>query len=74
MMGPTTAPTENIVAQTATANWRRRSSMKMLRISESVDGINVAPATPSPARAAISAGAEGANAAATDAALNPAAP
>ena len=74
MMGPTTAPTENMVAHTATANWRRRSSMKMLRISERVEGMRVAPATPRPARAAMRAGAEGAKAAATDATLNPAAP
>ncbi len=74
MMGPTTAPTENMVAHTATANWRRRSSMKMLRISERVEGMSVAPATPRAARAAIRAVAEGANAAATEAALKPAAP
>ena len=73
-IGPTTAPTENMVAQTATANCRRRSSMKMLRISERVDGISVAPATPNKARAPIRASGVGAKAAANEATLNAAAP
>ena len=39
---------------TPIANVRSRGWSNMLRISDSVDGANVAPATPSSARAAIS--------------------
>lgn len=46
----------------------------MLVISASVDGISVAPATPSSARARISVGGSGAYAAATDRTANAAAP
>jgi hypothetical protein len=46
----------------------------MLLISDSVDGINVAPARPSRARAPISNTALVANAASSDARANPAAP
>jgi hypothetical protein len=60
--------------QTPIANVRWRSSANMLRISESVDGASVAPATPSSARAAISISELVENAASTDAAPNAAAP
>ena len=53
---------------------RWRASRNMLRISDSVDGAMVAPATPSSARVAISISALVENAAATDATPNAAAP
>jgi hypothetical protein len=56
----------------ATARWR--GSTNMLRISPSVDGSKVAPATPSRARVAMSISALAAKAASTEAALNAAAP
>ena len=52
----------------------RRGSANMLKISASVDGASVAPATPSSARAAISIGALVEKAASTEAAPNAAAP
>lgn len=52
--GPSAMPTENMVTQMAMAMPRWRASANMLLIRASVEGISVAPATPSRARAAIS--------------------
>ncbi|GAA0239834.1 hypothetical protein GCM10009527_040620 [Actinomadura nitritigenes] len=52
--GPTAAPAETPEAQIPMAMERSRASVKMFRISASVDGIRVAPATPIRARAAMS--------------------
>ena len=60
--------------QTPIATVRCRGSWNMLRISESVDGARVAPATPSSARVAISISALVENAASTDATPKAAAP
>ncbi len=51
--GPTAMPAEAIAPQMPTARLRSLGSWKRLRISARVDGISVAPATPSRARAAI---------------------
>ena len=51
--GPTAAPADAAAPQMPTARLRSLGSWKMLRISASVDGIRVAPATPSSARATI---------------------
>src|SRR5690606_6185046 len=67
-------PSANIVAQTPIASARWRGSANMLLIRAKVDGINVAPATPSAARTAISIGALVENAASTEAMPNAAAP
>ena len=56
------------------ANVRCPGSWNMLRISDSVDGASVAPATPRSARAKISISAVRENAATTDAAPKAAAP
>ena len=58
----------------AIASRRADASVKMLRISDRVDGISIAPNTPSRARAPTSNSALGANAAATDTTANPIAP
>ena len=73
-IGPSAAPPENIAAQVAMATRRSRSWAKMLRMSESVEGMRVAPKTPSSARARMSISAEVENAASRDAAPKPAAP
>ena len=62
------------MAQTPIANARCRASPNRLLIKDSVEGISVAPATPSSARATISHRAVGANAAKTEAAANAAIP
>src|SRR5699024_7652718 len=54
VIGPSAAPPANIEPHTAMARRRWRRSTKMLRISDNVDGISVAPKNPSNARAAIS--------------------
>ena len=59
---------------TPIANLRWLGSQNMLRISDSVDGASVAPATPRTARAAISSSAFGAYAAITEATPNAVAP
>jgi hypothetical protein len=51
--GPITPPSEKLVIQTPIAVVRCRGSRNMLRISDSVDGAMVAPATPSSARVTI---------------------
>lgn len=61
--GPAAMPSANIVAQMPIATARRRASRKMLEINDSVEGMSVAPATPSRARATISSSAFGAKAA-----------
>ena len=58
-------------AQMAMANRRAEASMKMLRSKDSVDGISMAPNTPSRARAPTSASADGANAAAMETTVKP---
>ena len=72
--GPTAPPRGRLVDQTAMANVRCLSSRNILLISESVDGISVAPANPSTARAPISTPALVEYAAATEAVPKPAAP
>ncbi len=52
--GPSAMPSAKLVAHTPIARERCRWSANMLLIRASVDGIRVAPATPSAARAAIS--------------------
>ena len=54
MIGPTVTPAVRATDQIATALVRSASSWKRLRISARVDGIRVAPAIPSTARAAMS--------------------
>ncbi len=61
--GPIAAPAEKLAIHTPMANWRWCASWNMLRISDSVDGASVAPATPSSARVAISISALSENAA-----------
>ena len=65
-IGPSAAPAENAAAHTAIARRRWSRLGKMLRSSESVDGISMAPKKPSRARAAISSAALGANAASAE--------
>jgi hypothetical protein len=72
--GPIALPAPRLPIQTAIAVVRSRGSSNMVRISDSVEGISVAPATPSRARAAISSSGVGANAAPTDTTPNAAAP
>lgn len=50
-MGPSVEPAVKHEAQMAIASRRDDVSVKMLRISDSVDGISIAPKTPSAARA-----------------------
>ncbi len=72
--GPRMPPIEKLVVQMPIATVRWRGSWNMLRIRERVDGIRVAPATPSTARAAISIAAVVENAASTEATPNALAP
>ncbi|CAM5260716.1 hypothetical protein SCYAM73S_05022 [Streptomyces cyaneofuscatus] len=51
--GPTAAPADAMAPQIPMARLRSRGSWKRLRIRARVDGIRVAPATPSSARATI---------------------
>ena len=74
MIGPTVTPAVRATDQIATALVRSASAWKRLRISARVDGIRVAPAIPSTARAAMSISADCAYAARRDAALNATAP
>ncbi len=67
-------PIEKLVVQIPIAKVRWPASWNMLRISDRVDGISVAPATPSTARVAISISALVENAASTDATPKAAAP
>ena len=60
--------------QIAIARVRSIGSVKMLRISDSVEGMIVAPATPSSRRAAMRTSAVGAKAARMEASPNAAAP
>ena len=73
-IGPSAAPAENIAAHTAIARRRWSRSVKMLRSSDSVEGISIAPNTPMAARATISHPALGAKAASTETAAKPVAP
>lgn len=59
-------PSANIVAQIPIATARSRASRYRVEINDSVEGISVAPAIPSRARARISSPAFGAKAASTD--------
>ena len=72
--GPSAIPLMVALVQTATAVRRCFSSWNMLRISASVEGISVAPATPWTARAVISSAALCEYAAPSDARLNARAP
>lgn len=53
-IGPAAPPTDAIAAHTAIAYRRSCRSRNMLRASDSVEGIMIAPPTPRSARAAIS--------------------
>ena len=70
-IGPSTAPPENPAAQMAIASRRRLGSGKMFRISDSVEGISMAPKNPSAALPAMSQPALGAKAVAADTAAKP---
>ena len=59
-MGPIALPAAKPAAQIAIASRRSSRSVKMLRSSESVGGMIMAPKNPSPAREAMSASALGA--------------
>ena len=72
--GPSAAPAEKPAAHTAIAMRRWSRLVKMLRRSDSVDGISIAPNTPIAARAAISHSALGAKAASAETRPNPVAP
>lgn len=72
--GPAAIPDANMVAHTPIANARCRASVNMVLISDRVEGISVAPATPRSARATISHSVPGANAAKTEAVANAATP
>ncbi len=72
--GPMALPTEKPDTHTPMAAVRWRGSRNMLRISDMVEGIKVAPAMPSKARAAISIPALVEKAASADATPNAAAP
>ena len=74
MIGPTVTPAVRAADQIATALVRSTSSWNRLRMRARVDGIRVAPAIPSTARAAMSISADCAYAASSDAALNATAP
>ena len=73
-IGPSAAPPEKPEPQMAMARSRCRASRKMLRTSDKVEGIRVAPATPSRARAMMSTSGVGANAAISEAVPNAAEP
>ena len=72
--GPIALPTMKPVIQTVIAKVRSRSTWNMFRISDKVEGISVAPATPSNARVAISMPAVVEKAASTEATPKAAAP
>ncbi len=72
--GPSALPTVSAPIQTAIAVVRWALSWNIVRMSESVEGISVAPATPSSARAAISSSGVGANAATAETAAKQPAP
>ena len=72
--GPAAAPADRLAAHTPMAVRRWPGSANMVRISDRVEGISVAPATPSRARAAISIGALVESAARTDTAAKAAPP
>ena len=72
--GPSAAPAVAPADQIAMARARCARSANIDRTMESVDGINVAPARPSRARAAISTSGVEANAASTDAEPKPTVP
>ena len=72
--GPSAAPPVAPADQIAIARVRCAGTRKIARTIESVDGISVAPATPSSARATINHSALGEKAAATDASPNAPAP
>ena len=72
--GPTALPAENAPIHTPTATERSRGSRNMWKISDSVDGARVAPASPSSARLTMSISALVENAASSDVAPNAAAP
>ena len=73
-MGPNAEPAVKHDAHSAMASRRDEASVKMLRMSESVDGISIAPNTPSSARAATRYSALGAKAAAAETTAKPPAP
>ena len=73
-MGPSAAPAEKPAAHTAIAVRRSFGSRKMLRMSESVAGMSMAPKNPSTARAMTSSRAVGANAASAEITANPTEP
>ena len=68
--GPTAAPSAAVAPQTLRARVRSRASSKIDRISERVDGITIAPPTPSRARIAITAAALSAQSTATEPTAN----
>jgi hypothetical protein len=72
--GPAAAPAVAIAPQTAMAVVRWRAWVNVVRMIDSVDGMRVAPATPSSAREAISVSAVGENAASAEAMPKPTAP
>ena len=72
--GPSAMPLAAAADQIAIARVRSIGSVKMLRISDSVEGMIVAPATPSSRRAAMRTSAVGAKAARMEASPNAAAP
>ena len=72
--GPSAAPAANPVAQIASARRRWSRSANSVRSSARVEGISIAPKTPSRARAATRCAASVANAAAADTAPNPVTP
>ncbi len=74
MIGPRAAPPAKDAAHTAMALRRSRSSGNTVRISDRVEGISVAPPSPSSARAAISISGDVAKAARTEAAPKAAVP
>lgn len=73
-IGPSAIPPDRLAVQMPMALVRSAGSVNILRISDSVEGISVAPPIPMSARAAISTSGVGANAASADAAPNRAAP
>ncbi len=72
--GPIALPTEKPETQTPIATERWAGSANMVRISASVEGMSVAPASPNRARLAINHSALGENAARVEAKPNQAAP
>lgn len=69
--GPSAAPPVAPADQIAIARVRWRASRNMPRMSDRVEGMRVAPATPSRARAAISTSGEGEKAAIAEATPKP---